>query len=112
MLLLAMLLLGSGAYLLRRRQLGVGGLTHSVEDWLLARRRGSAFGTGVHISICCGRTVTTVTVRPQTCSGLSYADVYDKSVLTLSHSQANAVDPLSARPVGWVGGVGISRAFS
>ena len=27
MLLLAMLLLGSGAYLLRRRQLGVGGLT-------------------------------------------------------------------------------------
>ena len=44
-LFLAMLLLGSGAYLLRRRQ--SGGLTARVEDWL-ARRRSSAFGTGVH----------------------------------------------------------------
>ena len=35
----------AGAYLLRRRQ--SGGLTARVEDWL-ARRRSSAFGTGVH----------------------------------------------------------------
>ena len=64
----------------------------------------------VFISICCGRTVTMVTVRPQTCSGLSYADEYDKPVLTLptpSECRRVLLGPTS----GWVRGVGVSRAF-
>ena len=51
-----------------------------------------------------------VTVRPQTCSGLSYADEYDKPVLTLptpSEGRRFSLGPTS----GWVGGVGVSRAF-
>ena len=52
-----------------------------------------------------------VTVRPQTFSGLWYADEYDKPVLTLptpSECRRVLLDPTS----GWVGGVGVSRAFS
>ena len=66
---------------------------------------------GVHISICCGRTVTTVTVRPQTCSGLPYADEYDKPVLALPTPGECCRFSLGLI-VGWVGGVGVSRAFS
>ena len=65
----------------------------------------------VFISICCGRTVTMVTVRPQSFSGLSYADECDKPVLALptpSECCRFSLDPI----VGWVGGVGVSRAFS
>ena len=101
LLLLAMLLLGSGVYLLRGRPVwrpdptrrGLAGETPAVRR--LAR---------VFISICCGRTVTMVTVRPQTCSSLSYADEYDKPRRMLS---------LLSRPDRWLGrGRRVSRAFS
>ena len=52
-----------------------------------------------------------VTVRPQTFSGLWYADEYDKPVLTLStpsECRRSSLGPIS----GWIGGVGVSRAFS
>ena len=52
-----------------------------------------------------------VTVRPQSFSGLWYADEHGEPVLTLltpSECRRFSLDPIS----GWVGGVGISRAFS
>ena len=52
-----------------------------------------------------------VTVRPQIFPGLSYADEYDKHVLALptpSECRRSSLGPIS----GWVGGVGVSRAFS
>ena len=52
-----------------------------------------------------------VAVWPQTFSGLWYADEYDKPVLTLptpSEYRRVLLDPTS----GWVGGGGVSRAFS
>lgn len=52
-----------------------------------------------------------VTVRPQTCSGLSYADEYDKPVLALPTPGECCRFSLGLI-VGWVGGVGVSRAFS
>ena len=52
-----------------------------------------------------------VTVRPQTCSSLSYAGEYDKPVLTLPTPSECRRFSLGLI-VGWVGGVGVSRAFS
>ena len=52
-----------------------------------------------------------VTVRPWTCSGLSYADEYDKPVLALPTPGECCRFSLGLI-VGWVGGVGVSRAFS